>query len=248
MFNIYKKRIVYVLMTLSICLVYVSVGNLKDEKKERIIDVNSTPITNKIIILDAGHGLPDEGAVGFYATSEQAINLSVTLKLQKLIEQSGAKVLLTRSDENGIYSTDSNSIRNKKVSDIKNRVKLGNESSADIFVSLHLNKFPPSGAYRGWQTFYQGRNIKSKCLSECIQNNINKNIDYNNDNRIPHQISGVYIMDKVEIPTVIVECGFLSNQEETALLKTEEYQNKLAWGIFVGIQNYFEQEGKIINE
>ena len=180
---------------------------------------------------------------GFYSTSEQAINLSITLKLQKLIEQSGAKVLLTRSDENGIYSLDSKSIRNKKISDIKNRVKIGNESSSDIFVSLHLNKFPPSGIYRGWQTFYQNSNLKSKLLSECIQNNINLNIDYNND-RIPHPISGVYIMDKVEIPTVIVECGFLSNQEETALLKTDEYQNKLAWGIFVGIQDYFEKEVK----
>lgn len=181
---------------------------------------------------------------GFYSTTEQAINLNITLKLQKLLEQSGVKILLTRSDENGIYSTDSDSIRNKKVSDIKNRVKIGNESSADIFISLHLNKFPPSGVYRGWQTFYQKDNQKSLLLSTCIQNNINTNIDYIND-RVPHPITGVYIMDKVEIPTVIVECGFLSNQEETALLKTEAYQNKLAWGIFVGIQNYFEQEGKL---
>jgi N-acetylmuramoyl-L-alanine amidase len=184
---------------------------------------------------------------GFYATSEQAINLSITLKLQKIIEQSGAKVLLTRSDENGIYSVDSKSIRNKKVSDIKNRVKLGNESSADMFLSLHLNKFPPSGIYRGWQTFYQNNNLKSKLLSECIQNNINLNIDYNNNNRTPHPISGVYIMDKVEIPTVIVECGFLSNQEETALLKTDAYQNKLVWGIFLGLQNYFEKEQNEVN-
>lgn len=242
MFNVYKKRIIYVLTILSVCLIYVAANNLKDTKNGRIIDTNSTPITNKTVIIDAGHGLPDEGAVGFYATSEQAINLSVTLKLQKLIEQSGAKVLLTRSDENGIYSTDSKSIRNKKVSDIKNRVKIGNESSADIFVSLHLNKFPPSGAYRGWQTFYQNSNLKSKLLSECIQSNLNLNIEYDNSNRVPHQIAGVYIMDKVEIPTVIVECGFLSNQEETALLKTDAYQNKLAWGIFVGIQNYFEKD------
>lgn len=247
MFEVYKKRMIYVFMTLSICLVYVAANNLKDMKQERLIDANSTPITNKTIIIDAGHGIPDEGAVGFYATSEQAINLSITLKLQKLIEQSGAKVLLTRSDENGIYSTDSASIKNKKVSDIKNRVKIGNESSADIFVSLHLNKFPPSGVYRGWQTFYQNGNERSHRLSDNIQTCINKNIDFEN-NRVPHPISGVYIMDKVEIPTIIVECGFLSNQEETALLKTEAYQNKLAWGIFVGIQNYFEQEEKVSNE
>lgn len=247
MYNIYKKRMIYVLMMLSVCIVYLAANNLKDTKNERLLDVNSTPITNKTIILDAGHGLPDEGAVGFYATSEQAINLSITLKLQKLIEQSGAKVILTRSDENGIYSTDNKSIRNKKVSDIKNRVKIGNESSADIFVSLHLNKYPPSGIYRGWQTFYQANNPKSKLLSELLQTNVNKNIEHKN-NRVPHKISGVYIMDHVEIPTVIIECGFLSNQEETALLKTDAYQNKLAWGIFVGIQNYFEQEEKLINE
>lgn len=243
MLETYSKRILYVIGTLCMCLIYVAANNLGDLKKDKLIGVNSTPITNKTIILDAGHGLPDEGAVGFYATSEQAINLSITLKLQKLIEQSGAKVILTRSDENGIYSVDSKSIRNKKVSDIKNRVKLGNESSSDIFVSLHLNKFPPSGIYRGWQTFYQNNSAQSKLLSECIQNNINLNIDYNN-NRVPHQISGVYIMDKVEIPTIIVECGFLSNQEETALLKTDAYQNKLAWGIFIGIQNYFEKDVK----
>lgn len=247
MFDIYKKRMIYVIMTLSICLVYLAANNLWEMKKEKLMDVNSTPITNKTIIIDAGHGLPDEGAVGFYATSEQAINLSITLKLQKLIEQSGAKVVLTRSDENGIYSTDSKGIRNQKISDIKNRVKIGNESSADIFISLHLNKFPPSGIYRGWQTFYQKDNEKSHALSESIQQNINKNIEFDN-NRIPHPISGVYIMDKVEIPTIIVECGFLSNQEETALLKTDDYQNKLAWGIFVGIQNYFEQEEKVVNE
>lgn len=247
MYNIYKKRMIYVLTMLSVCIVYLAANNLRDMKKDRLIDVNSTPITNKTIILDAGHGLPDEGAVGFYATSEQAINLSITMKLQKMIEQSGAKVVLTRSDENGIYSTDSKSIKNKKISDIKNRVKIGNESSADIFVSLHLNKYPPSGIYRGWQTFYQGNNPKSKLLSELLQINVNKNIEYKN-NRVPHKISGVYIMNHVEIPTVIIECGFLSNQEETALLKTDAYQNKLAWGIFVGIQNYFEQEEKLINE
>lgn len=178
--------------------------------------------------------------LGFYNITEQVINLQITLKLQNLIEQSGAKVLLTRSDENGIYSLDSKSIRNKKISDIKNRVKLGNESSSDLFISLHLNKFPQSETYRGWQTFYQKNNEKSKILAEILQTNLNSNIEYKN-NRVPHQISDVYIMNNVQIPTVIVECGFLSNREETNLLKTEEYQNKIAWGIFIGLQSYFEQ-------
>ena len=239
MFDIYKKRMIYVIIVLGICLVS---NNLLEQRNQKIIDVNATPITNKIVILDAGHGLPDQGATGYFSTTEQAINLSITFKLQKLIEQSGAKVILTRSDEDGIYSLDNKSIRNKKVSDIKNRVKIGNGSSADILISLHLNKFPPSEIYKGWQTFYQKSNVNSKDLSEIIQSNINKNISISN-NRIPHSISDVYIMDKVEIPSVIIECGFLSNQEETKLLKTEDYQNKLAWGIFIGIQEYFEKKG-----
>ncbi len=185
-----------------------------------------------------GIGKPDEGAVGLFGTTEQAINLSISLKLQKLIEQCGAKVILTRSDENGIYSIDSKSIREKKVSDIKNRVDLGNNSNADIFISIHLNKYPPSEIYRGWQTFYQNKNDESENLATLIQNNINKNIDYEN-NRTPMKITDVYIMKNVTIPTVIVECGFLSNSEETTLLKDDTYQYKLAWGIFLGIQEYF---------
>ena len=183
-------------------------------------------------------GKPDEGAVGLFGTTEQAINLSISLKLQKLIEQCGAKVILTRSDENGIYSIDSKSIREKKVSDIKNRVDLGNNSNADIFISIHLNKYPPSEIYRGWQTFYQNKNDESDNLATLIHHNINKNIDYEN-NRTPMKITDVYIMKNVTIPTVIVECGFLSNSEETTLLKDDTYQYKLAWGIFLGIQEYF---------
>ena len=204
------------------------------------VAVNATPITNKVIIIDAGHGLPDEGAVGFYGTSEQAINLSISLKLQKLIEQSGAKVILTRSDENGIYSTNQTSIKNKKVSDIKNRVEIGNNSNANILVSIHLNKFPASSYYSGWQTFYQKDNDKSKILADCIQENLNKNIQKEN-NRKTMSISNIYLMDHVKIPSVIVECGFLSNEEETSKLRTDDYQTKLAWGIYIGLQDYFNK-------
>lgn len=211
-------------------------------KSNNTMQVNASPIANKVIVIDAGHGLPDEGAVGFSGTTEQAINLSISLKLQKLIEQSSAKVILTRSDENGIYSADSTSIRNKKVSDIKNRVEIGNGYDADIFVSIHLNKYPPSEKYRGWQTFYQKTNDDSKILAQKVQESLNSNIDFKNK-RHPLPISGVYIMDNVKIPAIVIECGFLSNPEEAQMLKTEEYQNKLAWGIYLGLQNYFMNGG-----
>lgn len=205
---------------------------------EKIIATNALPITNKVIVIDAGHGLPDEGAKGFYGTTEQAINLSIALKLQKIIEQSGAKVYLTRSDENGIYSLDSKTIKEKKISDTKNRVEIGNQNDVDIFISIHLNKFPASSSYRGWQTFYQKNNEDSIFLANSIQENLNKNINIQN-NRKPLPINNVYIMEKLNVPSIIVECGFLSNEEETKNLKNEKYQNKIAWGIYLGIQEYF---------
>lgn len=182
-------------------------------------------------------GLPDQGGMGFTGTTEESINLSIVLKLQKLIEQSGAKVILTRADENGVYDIDSRSIRNKKVSDIKNRVYIGNANESDIYVSIHLNKYPQS-KYNGWQTFYQSSNNNSKLLSEKIQIELNKNMDKENK-RVPMAIKGIYIMDKLNIPSVIVECGFLSNETEEKQLKQDEYQNKLAWGIYIGLQQYF---------
>ncbi len=213
------------------------------QKQEKVVTTNALPITNKVVIIDAGHGKPDSGATGFNGTTEQALNLEITLKLQKLIEQSGGKVILTRSDENGIYSNDVKGIRNWKVSDTKNRVEIGNNSDADIFVSIHLNKFPTQ-IYNGWQVFYQKTSEDSKALAENIQSNLNKNIEKENNRQIM-KISNIYIMDNVKIPSVIVECGFLSNPEECEALKTQAYQNKIVWGIYLGIQDYFLNRGKI---
>ena len=123
------------------------------------------------------------------------------------------------------------------MSDIKNRVKIGNSSSADIFVSIHLNKINES-QYYGWQTFFKSGNEKGKSLATAIQNNLNEAIQRENK-RVPMKISNVYIIKNVEIPTTIVECGFLSNPEEEKLLQNNEYQNKLAWGIYNGIIDYF---------
>ena len=184
-----------------------------------------------------GHGKPDEGAVGIYGTTEEAINLKIALKLQALIEQSGGIVYLTRSDENGIYSSDSNTLREKKVSDIKNRVEIGNQEDVDAFISIHLNKYP-SSIYSGWQTFYQQGNEDSIRLANCIQNSLNKTISKPN-NRVPLVLKGIYIMDHVENTTVTIECGFLSNEEEANLLQDDSYQDKLAWGIYIGLQEYF---------
>ena len=239
MFILGKKRLITMM-----CMIFVSlyafsfkIANEDIMLNKKTVETVSTPVTNKIIIVDAGHGSPDEGAESLNGITEAEINLKIALKLQNLLEQSGCTVILTRSDENEIYDVGSDSIREKKISDAKNRVKIGNESSADIFVSIHLNKIPEQ-QYYGWQTFYKKGSEESKLLATEIQNNLNDAIQKENK-RIPAMLNSVYIMKNVEIPITIVECGFLSNPKEEELLQTGEYQNKLAWGIYNGINNYF---------
>lgn len=236
-----KKRICITICLTTLLFVLgigMDIKNKSEDIENIAIDVNATPVSSHIVVIDAGHGKPDEGAVGLYGTTEEAINLKIALKLQKLIEQSGGMVYLTRSDENGIYSSDATTIKQIKVSDIKNRVVIANQKDADICVSIHLNKYP-DGKYSGWQTFFQEGNEGSIELANLIQESLNETIDTPN-NRVPLVLKGIYLMDHVENPTVTVECGFLSNESEVKLLQEEEYQNKLAWGIYIGIQNYFK--------
>lgn len=228
-----KKRIAIVVMS-----VFVSIfAFIFVTDKQEMIPTVSLPVSGKTIVIDAGHGKPDEGAESSKGTTEAETNLKIALKLQNLLEQSGSSVVLTRSDENAIYDIDAKTLKQKKISDIRNRVKIGNESSADIFVSIHLNKIPQQ-QYDGWQTFYKDGNEQGKKLAEKIQNNLNDAIQKENK-RVAKTIDNVYIIKHVEIPTTIVECGFLSNPEEEKLLLEDEYQNKLAWGIYNGIIDYF---------
>ena len=179
-----------------------------------------------------------DGAVSDDGISEAEINLTIALKLQNLLEQSGATVILTRSDENGIYDVDKTTLKQKKVSDIRNRVKIGNSSSADIFVSIHLNKIPQE-QYSGWQTFFKKDNEQGEKLATAIQESLKEAVGKEN-NRLPMKLDNVYIVKNVEIPLTIVECGFLSNPEEERLLNTAQYQEKLVDALQKGICEYLK--------
>ena len=230
-----KKKI-----RLTILIVFVLVFGVAilNDNKESVPTV-SLPVSGKTIVIDAGHGKPDEGAQSSRGTTEAETNLKIALKLQNLLEQSGSSVVLTRSDENAIYDLDAKTLKEKKISDIHNRVKIGNESSADIFVSIHLNKIPQQ-QYDGWQTFYNAESQEGQKLAVSIQNNLNNAIQKEN-NRVAKSIENIYIIKHVEIPITIVECGFLSNPEEEQKLLEDEYQDRLAWGIYNGIVDYFYQ-------
>ena len=231
------KKIRYSVIGMFAIFMAIAVALSSKEENNNYIDTVSLPVSGKVVIVDAGHGVPDEGAEVGDGTTEAQTNLKIALKLQNLLEQSGCFVILTRSDENGIYDLDSKTLKQKKISDIRNRVKIGNESSADIFVSIHLNKIPEE-KYYGWQTFYNKNSKEGQKLAKQIQANINEAIQKENK-RIASKIENIYIINNVEIPTTIVECGFLSNSQEKELLLTDNYQNRLAWGIYNGIIDYF---------
>jgi len=236
MFLFNRKRIVFITSILVSSIFY---SSLLKQSNNYFSPVSSTPVSNHIIILDAGHGKPDGGAVSNDGnTIESELNLEIVLKLQKLLESSDCTVILTRSDESGIYNTDCNSIRSQKISDMKNRVSIANNSNADLFLSIHMNKLEQT-QYSGWQTFYKNDDIISKSIAQNIQSSLNLFMKRENKREIK-SISGIYLTKHVKIPMILVECGFLSNIEETSLLKDETYQNELAWSIYIGLMDYLK--------
>lgn len=203
-----------------------------------VLTVFSTPVKNMVVVIDAGHGGNDPGAV-VSGISEEKINLDIALKLRRLIEQSGGIAITIREDDRGLYTEGRNN--NKKREDLKNRHDIINNSGADVFVSIHLNSFPIP-KYYGAQTFYQKGDEKGRVLAETIQKELLNVLDRGN-NRVAKTIDDVYIMKNNKIPGALVECGFLSNEIELQLLQQDHYQEKIAWCIFAAIVKYFEGEG-----
>lgn len=198
------------------------------------------PVNNYTIILDAGHGYPDGGATNYDGTIiESDLNLSIVLRLQNLLESVGINVILTRADENGIYDSNITTIRKKKISDLENRVKIANISNASLFLSIHMNKLPQT-QYFGWQCFYKNNNEKSKNFANEIQESLNSFMEKENNRKIK-PISEIYLAKNIKIPFVLVECGFLSNVQESILSTNSSYQDNLAWSIFIGLMNSLQK-------
>lgn len=200
------------------------------------------PVTNKVIVLDAGHGGIDSGTLNNDKTIyEKEINLAITLKIRELLESSGAHVILTREDDSSLYIEDGNkTIRQKYNENLKNRKQIIKEANADMFVSIHMNALTGAGAskYYGAQTFYPSGKEDSIKLSKSIQQELKRVVDQTNNREIKPR-EDLYLLKDNDIPSVLIECGFLSNEKEAKMLTDEKYQEKIAWAIYVGIQNYF---------
>ena len=219
-------------------IVIVSVIEVKTASEEVI---KIMPITNKTIIVDAGHGGIDPGSMtDDQSVKEKDVNLKITKKVKELLEASGAMIILTRNDDTSLYTEQAGkTIRQKYNENLKNRKKIIQESSADMFISIHLNKFQES-KYYGAQTFYPAGKEDDKQLATYIQGELKRVVDKTNNRKIK-STNDIYLIKDNEIPSTLIECGFLSNDKEAKLLNDEEYQDRIAWSIYVGIQKYFSE-------
>lgn len=244
MFVITKKDIIfYSIVCMLLFLVIFTPINFKSTQSNinEINIVTANNIETKIkVVIDAGHGEPDGGAVSKDGIKESELNLQIAQKLKAKLEELNIEVIMTRENSNNISNLEETqkTIREIKTTDLNNRVKIANESGASMLVSIHMNKFEDS-KYRGWQTFYSKSSEEGKKLAENIQESIGDVIQLDNK-RKALKIEGIKIIDKSIIPAVIVECGFLSNTEECNLLQDENYQEKMAEGIKNGIQKYLD--------
>ncbi|MCI6932539.1 MAG: N-acetylmuramoyl-L-alanine amidase [Tenericutes bacterium] len=197
-----------------------------------IFNVNASnltfPLLGKTIYLDAGHGGVDNGAT-VNNVHEKDLNLQIVYKLKETLTSAGATVLLTRKDDNDISNP--NALYRKK-SDFDNRIKLINNSNADLYISIHQNIYQ-NKKYSGPQVFYVKDNQK---LAEIIQNTLNK---YLNTKRKVKTINNTYMYKLLKKKGILIECGFISNDNERYKLKTEEYQLKLSKIITEGIITYY---------
>lgn len=189
-----------------------------------------------VVVVDAGHGGEDSGAVANLIL-EKDINLQIALKLRDMLRASGIEVKMIRESDISIYDTASGTIRERKVSDLKNRVEIVNSNKNHILVSIHQNKFEQS-KYSGAQMFYSTNNNKSQVLAESIRKSITGLIQPDNKRELKKGGSDIYLLNNAEVPAVIVECGFISNEEEAKNLSDEEYQKKMAFAIYCGILEY----------
>lgn len=193
-------------------------------------------VNEKCIVIDAGHGGDDPGKIGMNGTLEKDINLVIAYKLKSLLESQDYEVCMTRTDAEGLYTPGSS---NMKVEDMRKRCEIITEAMPVFTVSIHQNSYPKEYV-KGAQVFYYGQSKEGEALAKKIQESLVARVDPNN-HRKEKANESYYLLKKTPTPTVIVECGFLSNSEEAKLLNTEEFQDKVAYGIMMGILQYLSE-------
>lgn len=218
---------------MTVCMLYMA--------KEMAVYTTGSDVVNEkeqaCIVLDAGHGGDDPGKIGINGSREKDINLAIARRVKMYLETNGIKVVMTREDENGLYDPGA---ENKKVQDMKRRIAIMEEEQPLATVSIHQNSYTEEYV-NGAQVFYYKDSKEGETLATLLQESLREHLDPENHRQMKANDS-YYLLKKTQIPTVIVECGFLSNTREAELLSDEEYQDKVAWAIYMGIMQFVNEQ------
>ena len=206
-------------------------------EKEETVSVAASAKDIQTVIIDAGHGGEDGGTQSIDGTLEKDINLQISLKLEKMLGLMGYKTVLLRNKDELIYSEGCSTMREKKVSDQRNRLEIVRQHPDCIYVSIHQNYFTEE-KYCGAQVFYSQNNEYSAELAQSIQSSIVGLVQTDNSRKIKKSGSEIFMLRNVEVPAVMVECGFMSNKNESELLKSDDYQKKIVLAVAKGISDY----------
>lgn len=211
------------------CMIYIAKEGARYTSSNQVL----TEPQKLCIVLDAGHGGDDPGKIGINGSREKEINLAIAQRVQTYLEANDIKVVMTRTTDEGLYDADA---ENKKVQDMKRRIAIMEESKPLATISIHQNSYPEE-YIKGAQVFYHKDSKEGEQLASLLQESLRERLNPENHRQIKANDS-YYLLKKSTIPTVIVECGFLSNYAEATLLSEEEYQDKVAWAIHMGIMQY----------
>ena len=223
----------YFICVLCVCTTMILLMSAFNEKDAEMSSANN----ELTIVIDAGHGGEDGGAVAPDGTLEKDLNLCIAQKLNTLLQCAGYKTQMIRESDISINDSDASTTREIKVSDMHNRLAIYNSSEYNIVVGIHQNKFEQS-KYNGTQIFYSKNNQDSNILAESVRNSVVSLLQPENTRELKPADSNIYLLHNAKVPAIITECGFISNQEELQKLKDDSYQQKMAFSIFCGILDY----------
>lgn len=210
----------------------------------RALQTASQPQTFRTVIVDAGHGGFDGGTVASDGTPEKEINLAIAMRLRTILDCFGVRTVMTRTGDDSIHDPSCTGIRAQKISDIHNRLHVMEETDDSVFVSIHQNHFTKA-RYHGTQVFYSGNDARSERLAQAIQSAVTQALQPDNTRRIRQSGTEIYLLYHAVRPAVMVECGFLSNPEETEKLKDDGYQTQMALSIADGIMRFLQSAEEV---
>ncbi len=208
------------------------------------VDVSATVLgiaeSEPIVILDAGHGGEDCGAIGTNGIYEKDVNFAISTTLAAMLRSAGITVIETRTEDRLLYREEENIKGYRKIYDLRNRLAVAEANPEALFVSIHMNSFPEE-QYSGFQVYYSRNTENARILAEKLQRFVTDRLQPNNTRKIKPAGDTIYLLDRAENTAVLLECGFLSNSAECEKLSNEDYQKELSFVLFCGIMEYIEE-------